>query len=190
MIAGAKKSIWVVLTLAILVSYASGQTNPRWKVFSNRAGWSIGYPAEWKISSCRNCKDPTAPDVFVDFFPPRRPATDGSVLVEHLASKPSGTDADAWLADISTKANLNPQYNAERLTLDGFPALKVRYRNSAAGVDMESVYVLYGLETFEIEFGSPDASGVLPDKLPNYDIYLKMLTTFRMKIQPESLLNR
>jgi hypothetical protein len=40
-----------------------------WKIFSNRAGWRIRYPAEWNTGSCRSCPDPRAPGVFVDFLP-------------------------------------------------------------------------------------------------------------------------
>jgi hypothetical protein len=98
-------------------------------------------------------------------------------MVEHLASKPSGSSVDAWFADISKTANLNPRLNEERITLDGSPALKVRY-HTATGDEMEVVYVVFGLETFEIHFGG-QAPGIPFEKLGNYATYLKMLGTFR-----------
>lgn len=171
--------ILVAITLVAMPKCSPSQTRPRWKAFANRAGWSISYPAAWKIGSCRDCQDPTAPDVFVDFFPPK-PA-DGWVIIEHLENKPQATPADAWLQGISTTANLNPRYREENLTLGGFPGLKVRYHNPSAGVDTESVYVVCGLETFEIDFGG-EMHGVPVDELANYSTYLKMLRTLQMKI--------
>ena len=98
-------------------------------------------------------------------------------MVEHLASKPSDTSVDAWLAAISRTANPNPRLNEERLTLDGLPALKARYR-SPFGNDTEAVYVVSGLETFEIYF-SGKRPGVPVEQLGNYATYLEMLGTFR-----------
>jgi hypothetical protein len=166
-----------VVALSVLAMYVPGWANQTWKIFSNRAGWSISYPADWNIGSCRSCKDPTAPEVFVDFFLSAKIESDGWVMVEHLASKPSDISADGWLADTAKKANLNPRLSEERITLDGSPALKVRYR-TATGEETEAVYVVAGLETFEIHF-SGQAPGVPLEKLANYATYLKMLGTFR-----------
>jgi hypothetical protein len=83
---------------------------------------------------------------------------------------------DTWLADLSKTANLNSPLSEERITLDGSPALKVRYR-TATGEETEAVYVVVGLETFEIHFGG-QAPGVPLEKLGNYETYLKMLGTF------------
>lgn len=166
-----------MVTLSVLAMYLPGWAKQTWKIFSNRAGWSISYPADWKIGSCRSCNDPTAPEVFVDFFPPAKSDSDGWVMVEHLASKPSDSSVDAWLADIAKKANLNPRLNEERITLDGSPALKVHYR-TATGDETEAVYVVVGLETFEIYFGG-QSPGIPLEKLGNYATYSKMLGTFR-----------
>jgi hypothetical protein len=166
-----------MVTLLVLAMYAPGRAKQTWKIFSNRAGWSISYPADWNIGSCRSCKDPTAPDVFVNFFPPSNIDFDGWVMVEHLASKPSDSSVDSWLADTARKANLNPRLSEKGITLDGSPALKVRYR-TATGDETEVVYVVVGLETFEIHFGG-QAPGVPLEKLGNYATYLKMLGTFR-----------
>jgi hypothetical protein len=169
----------VPLTVLVLAMCALSQVKPTWKIFANRAGWSIRYPADWSISSCRSCEDPTAPDVFVDFIPPTKQDSGGRVMVEHLASKPSGTSVDAWFADVSKTANLNPRLSEERMNLDGLPALKVRYR-TATSDDTESVYVVSGSETFEISFNSRKP-GVPLEKSGNYAIYSKMLETFRVK---------
>ena len=155
------------------------QPNGSWRTFSNRAGWSLSYPADWHVGSCKSCKDPTAPDVFVDFFPPEKRDSAGWVMVEHLASKPSDSSVDAWFAEISKTANLNTRLSEERITLDGSPALKVRYR-TATRDEMEAVYVVVGLETFEICFAG-QTSGIPLEKLDNHATYLKMLGTFRVK---------
>lgn len=88
-----------------------------WMVFPNRAGWSNRYPAGWKIGSCKSCLDPTAPNVFVDFFPPADNGSDGWVMIEHLQDKPSEISVDAWFNDIKMKANLNPEIDEEKFTL-------------------------------------------------------------------------
>ncbi|MCL4523653.1 MAG: hypothetical protein M1453_08515 [Acidobacteria bacterium] len=154
----------------------------KWKVFSNRAGWSIGYPADWKVASCKNCPDPTDPDVYVDFFPPTDKQSDeGWVMVVHLVDKPPGMSADQWFADIKQTANLNPRINEQRLTLNDLPALKVRYRNSSGGgLEMEAVYVLSGSKTFAINF-SGNKPGIALDSLRNYPIYVRMLSSFKIK---------
>ncbi len=104
---------------------------PKWKTFSNRAGWSIAYPADWTIGSCRSCPDPSAPDVYVDFFPSNQ--KDGSVVVQHLANQPSNVNLDQWFTEIKTTANQNSQVSEEKVSLDGLAALKVRYRNPNNG---------------------------------------------------------
>ena len=153
---------------------------PTWKSFSNRAGWSIGYPADWTIASCKSCSDPAAPEVFVDFFPPRERGA-GWVMIEHLAEKPSSMSADDWLADIKRTANQNPQLSEERFALDGLPALKVRYRNpSGGGYEMETVYVVSGAQTFAIGF-SGDVQGFSVATSENYPTYLEMVKTFKVK---------
>jgi hypothetical protein len=166
----------VAVTLALLAMYAPGQAQPPWKIFTNRAGWSISYPADWSIGSCRNCKDPTAPDVFVEFFPPAGRDSGGWVTVDHLRRKPSDSSVDEWLADISKTTNLSPRLSEERITLHGLPARKVRY--STGEGEREAVYTVFGLETFEIQFVT-QKSAVLLEKSSNYDTYLKMLGTFR-----------
>lgn len=170
-------TLLAMVMLSVLAMDVPGWANQTWKIFSNRAGWSISYPADWNIGSCRSCKDPTASEVFVDFFPPGKIDSDGWVTVEHLSSKPSDSSVYVWLADTAKKANLNPRLREERITLDGSPALKVRYR-TATGDETEAVYVVVGLQTFEIHFGG-QAPGVPLEKLSNYATYLKMLGTFR-----------
>src|SRR5262245_47332201 len=114
---------------------------PEWKTFSNRAGWSMNYPANWTVASCHSCSDPTAPDVYVDFFPPKNRET-GFVMVEHLASQPSTMTVNQWLMELKRTANQNHQLAEESYMLNGMPALRVRYYNSSdRGHQMEAVYV-------------------------------------------------
>jgi len=155
---------------------------PNWKQFKSRGGWKISYPADWQISSCRSCKDPTSAGVFVDFSPPTN--AEGFVMVEQLASRPSNISADAWLRDVSTRANVNPQIQGQKLTVSSVPARKVRYR-TVSGEEMESVYVVSGSDTFALDFnGELDSKrpGVPLEKLNGYAIYLEMITTFRVEL--------
>ena len=141
--------LYVLFAPPLIGTLAFGE-HPTWKVFSNRAGWSIHYPCDRTIASCKSCKETTAPDVFVDFFPPKDRDT-GWVMVEHLADKPSGTGVDIGLAELKQTANLNPRLKEERFTTHDLPALRVLYRNpSNGGEEMESVYVVSGSLTFAI----------------------------------------
>ena len=99
-------------------------------------------------------------------------------MVSPLASKPSGISVDAWLADISKRANLNPHIAEQKLSVNGLPALRVRYRHPDG--DSEEVYVISGSQTFSIAFGgAPRTPGTPLEKLPSYATYLKMLESFR-----------
>jgi hypothetical protein len=162
---------------ACVLAYARA---PQWKVFSNRAGWSIRYPAGWSTASCNSCTDPAAPEVFVDFFPPKD-RDSGWVLIQHLGDKPRGETIDAWFTQVKQTANLNPLLKEERFTLNRLPALRVRYRNdSGRGYEMEEVYVVCGSRTFEIGFGG-DKEGLALEAYANYPIYVRMVETFNVK---------
>lgn len=169
-----------LITSLLLCAGAIG-LDPTWKLFSNRSGWSINYPSNWTIASCKSCKDPTAPEVFVDFFPPKD-RDSGWVMIEPLADKPSGMSADKWLAQLKQTANLNTQLGEQRITLHGLPALCVRYRNpqNNGGEETETVYVVSGSQSFAIEF-SGKKPGFPLGSFRNYDIFLKMVQSFTVK---------
>ena len=120
-----------VLSFGILSSGAR-----KWRVFSNRGGWSIRYPSNWKIASCHSCTDP---------------------------------------------ANLNAKIKEERFTVNGLPALKVRYRNpDNGGSEMEDVYVIWGSRTFSVSFSGCKPGSSL-EKMRNYETFLQMVASFRVK---------
>jgi hypothetical protein len=170
----------VLLVLTFFGLSAAGQVIPKWKVFTSRGGWSISHPSNWRIGSCHACKDPKKPGVFVDFFSPD--LNEGWVIVEPLAEKPSNTSPDSWLSEVAKTANVNPHIDEQELKVNDLPALKVCYRTSS-DQQIESVYVLSGLKTFEIEFsGDLSRQGTVKplETLGNYQTYLKMLQTFRV----------
>ena len=139
------------------------------------------HPADWKIGSCNSCKDPRESGIYVDFLSPE--TQQGWVMVEPLAEKPSNANANAWLAQVATTANVNPHLDEQRLKLDNQPALRVRYRTSS-GQQMEAVYVVSGSKTFKIEFSGDlsEQGTVAPlETLGNYQTYLKMLGTFEAR---------
>lgn len=151
-----------------------------WKTFFNRAGWSMNYPAHWKIASCHTCSDPAAPDVYVDFSPPDR-REPGTVTVEPLAQQPPTMTLDQWFADVKSSSNQNPQLAQKRFTLNGLPALRVRYRiPSGTGYEIETVYVVCRRRTFAIEF-DPQRGGIPLEASGNYPSYLEMVKTFKIK---------
>jgi hypothetical protein len=156
----------------------SAETGPAWKTFANRAGWSVSYPGNWSVESCKTCTDPTAPEVFVNFFPPPEMEAEGSVMIEPLADKPADISVDAWLEQLPTRANHNPLRRETRVMLNGTPALQVRYRTDA-GDDKEAVYVVSGVRTFEIEF-STEQPHVPLERLANYTTFQAMLEAFQI----------
>ena len=170
-----------VLAVTIVAFSAAGQAAPKWRVFVSQAGWSINYPPDWRIGSCRSCRDLRKPGVYVDFLSPD--FQKGLVMVEPLADRPSDAIADPWLTQVAKTANVNPHLHEQRLLLDDQPALRVRYRTSS-GQQMEAVYVVSGSKTFEIEFsGDLSEKGTVDplETLGNYQTYLKMLATFRVR---------
>jgi hypothetical protein len=173
------------ITLMLVGLNLCAQTPSAWKLFKSRGGWSISYPKQWRVSSCRSCKDPTAPGVFVDFFPPTMKTDEGWVMVEPLRDRPSRTAEDDWLSNISKTANVNAQISKEKMRVDRFPALKVRYRTKD-GDEMESVYVAARSRTLVVDFNA-DQSGNRPgaplETLPNYQSYRQMLDTLRITPQ-------
>jgi hypothetical protein len=181
---GVKRYAWVHFSLLLVICGLLPIVliaRPKWKTFSNRAGWSIAYPADWSISSCRSCSDPTAPDVYVDFFPPNKQGAGSSVMVQHLADQPSNVTLDQWFAEIKRTANQNPQVSEERVSLDGRAALKVRYRNpNNGGYWLEAVYVVAHGQTFSIDF-SGEAGVPALEPLENYKIYLDMVKSLKLK---------
>jgi hypothetical protein len=120
--------------------------------------------------------------VFVDFFPPKNETVEGWVMVEPLADKPSNTSVDAWLAYISGRANLNPHIREKKLTLNGQPALKVRY-HTADGEEVAAVYVVAGSDTFSVTF-SGEKPGAPLEEFGNFVTYLRMPETFRVRAHP------
>jgi len=177
-----RKATVVSLAMTLMGIGATAQLAQPWKTFANRGGWSVSYPADWRIASCKSCKDPAAPGVFVDFFPRDMKTAEGWVMVEPLADKPSSESVNAWLTEVSMTNNVNLQIHEGTLTLNGLPALKVRYR-TGTGEEMETVYMVSGSQTFAVTF-SCDLTGKRPgiplDKLGNYAIYLGIVNTFHV----------
>jgi hypothetical protein len=175
------RALAFVFAVTIVAFSAAGQPAPKWRVFVSRAGWSINYPSDWRLGSCNSCKDLRKPGIYVDFFSPE--PLESMVMVEPLADRPSDASADSWLIQVAKTANLNPHLQEQRLLLDDQPALRVRYRTSS-GQQMEAVYVVFGSKTFEIEFNGDlsEHGSVDPlETLGNYQTYLKMLATFKMR---------
>ena len=62
-----------------------------WHTFTNKAGWMIKYPISWRVSSCRQCSDPTDPNVDVTLY---NASTKQLIAIEHLLDKPSDQTAE------------------------------------------------------------------------------------------------
>ncbi len=170
------------LILFITSTLGLAQTE-KWKSFSNRAGWSISYPPDWKIDACKSCPDPKDPDAYVDFVPPtEKDSEQGWLKVERLGGRPPGMSMDEWFADIKQQENLIPEDDKDlRISLNGLVALKARYHNPKDGNnEIEVVYVLHGLQSFSLEFAATKPNPSV-ESLKNYPIYERMLASFKVK---------
>jgi hypothetical protein len=131
-----------------------------WKMFVSRAGWKIQYPRDWKIGTCKQCLDPTDPDVFVTFG---GPSTKASVTIETLIQKPADEDLDQWLSEVNKESNLKPALSQEFTTVGGVRALRV---TTAEG---DNLYLVKGARTFAIRMKKMSRG---------YRIYQRMLASF------------
>lgn len=154
---------------------ARGQAPRSWKSFSNRAGWSMRYPADWTVGSCRACEDPSAPNVYVEFSPPGSDAG-AWVTVDHVEDRPADQTPEAWLRKL---ARTGAAVVAERwLTLDSLPALEVRYRAQDSS-EFVTTYVVAGTQTFSIELANARPGAV--ERVPRWATYRRMLSSFRVR---------
>ena len=158
------------------------------KTLSNRAGWSIQYPADWSAKSCHACEDLTDTLIeFVDFHPPRYEG--GSVKLEISRRKPDGVSLDE-LFDRIKAPNSRDAYilEEERVTVEELPALLVVYSGPAKtpgkGLQHEITFIIGHHNVFSIALFSPPkirmGDPIIPIKqLKNYDLYQKMVGLFR-----------
>ena len=134
--------------------------------FSSQAGWIIEYPSDWRVSSCTNCTDPTAPDVSVYFY---NPATHEIMTIENLAGRPPGLTDEQWLDQCGTRSVLNSRVNAEWISVNGQRALKVTNRNTDS-TESTNVYFAHGSKTAAIRIQAGGTS---------YRALMRMVSTFK-----------
>ena len=158
----------LLLVQALTISAFCNEPNDTatWRTFTNRAGWSIKHPRDWRVGSCRSCTDPADPNVFVSIY---NPSDAELLMVEHLVDKPKAQSVREWLDDIKMKVNLNPRLSEEWITLAGEPALRVITRNSDS-TQSEDIYVVHAISTFQITFDRSSSSA---------DVCRMMLSTFQ-----------
>ena len=142
-----------------------------WKIFSNRAGWSVKHPSDWDLSSCRNCKDLTDPEGYVGFFPPID-IVNGHVLIENLSDKPSDKSAKEWINSIKNVSSGVGVLDETEVVVGGMKGYKVIWKG-ADNSKHETIYVIFDVsKTISIKFAGDLNKYQDSD---NYSIYLKML---------------
>lgn len=125
----------------------------RWATLTSRSGWIIKYPPDFRVSSCRQCADPTAPDVFVAFSK----SDHVLAMVEPLADAPAGQDTRKWLREVARDTILSPVLKEQWKSVDNESALMVT--NGVSESDQsQNVYVVHRGKTFAIRF--PDVKDV------------------------------
>jgi hypothetical protein len=149
----------VALGLALaaqMYPQAPGGDVSKWITFSSRAGWNIKRPSDLSVSSCRQCDDPTDPDVIVAFF---RSSGEVVAMVEPLADKSPTLSAREWLSGVARGSILSPIISEEWTSIEGAPTLIVV--NGGPDSDRsENVYVLRGAKTWAVRFPDIRDAGV------------------------------
>lgn len=147
--------------------FVEGDNISRWKTFASRAGWSIKYQPDWRVSSCRQCEDPADPSVFVAFSA----SGEVYVVIEPLADKSAARNTQQWLDEVQHDTVLSPVVKKQWMFIDGVPALKVV--NGASDSDRtENVYIAHGTKTLAVRFSNIHDSRTR-------SICQQMLSTFR-----------
>ena len=179
-------ALLIALLLSSIPGPLSAQT-PEWKTLSNRAGWSIQYPADWLASSCHACEDLTDPSLDVANFDP--PRSEGGTVTLEIAMRPDSGSVNQ-LFEMLKAPNSRDAYILEerQTTVGGFPALRVVYSSPAKtpgkGLQHEIMFIVGRHRIFSIGIFSPlkihiDDPIVPIRQLKNYSIYQTMVRLFR-----------
>lgn len=144
--------------------FNNSQDSAKWLTFGSKSGWSIKYPANLKVGSCRQCRDATAPDVFVVFTDP---STNDSMMIEPLRDKPSDLSIGDWLQDLSKTTIANASVSDQWTFIDGRPALKT-VNKGANSNETSNFYLVNGPKTFAIRISNA-----------NNALFQQVLSTFR-----------
>jgi hypothetical protein len=116
-----------------------------WKTFANKAGWSIKYPGNWIVGSCRQCSDPTDANMVTL----SNPSTSELIMIEHLIDKPGDQSVEQWLNDVNVSTNLGPIVSQEWVAFGGTRALKV-INGRLDTTESENIYLVHDSKTFAI----------------------------------------
>ena len=156
------------LDLAQVQSGTERRDAPDWRKFTSRAGWTLEYPSDLTISSCRQCTDPTDPNVFVAFS---RRSGEVIALIEPLADKIVSQSSRQWLSDVARDTILSPILSKEWVSTPG--ALELVVVNGDSKSDKsENVYILHGVKTLAVRIPHVQDIGVR-------SISKRMLSTFK-----------
>jgi hypothetical protein len=125
-----------------------GEDTFQWATFTSRGGWSIRYPPNLHVSSCRQCEDATDPDVIVALS---RSSGEVVVMIEPLADKRLARNTRQWLSEVAHETVLSPVASEQWIFIDGALALTVT--NGASASDKtENIYIVHGVKSFAIHF--------------------------------------
>jgi hypothetical protein len=118
---------------------------PGWKTFTSKGGWQIQYPPNWKISSCTQCSDLRAANIYVVFS---APSSDEYVWIEQLADKPFSQGVAKWLNYLGGTGSSNGNHE-EAISFAGRTALSVHDRET------EKIYVVNNSKSYAIRTSNP-----------------------------------
>jgi hypothetical protein len=161
----------VVLFAQAQPKLVEGGDISRWTAFASRAGWTIRYPPDLHISSCRQCEDPTDPDVAVAFS-----TSSGQIIVmiEPLADKGAGLSTSQWLSEVGHDTVLSPILSEQSTFIDGALSLIV-VNGKADSEKTENIYISHGARTFAVRFPHIQDASIR-------SICRQMLSTFRFSL--------
>jgi hypothetical protein len=138
----------------------------KWKKFASRSGWTIRYPSNWRIRSCKGCLDPTERGVFVDIYDPSR---NEIIFIESFLRRPLNETNDDWLVDLSHKSVLNPRVGEAWVDFNGMRALSVINANTDS-TESQNIYVTNGVVAVAIRINRA---------MTSKPVYQRVLSTFK-----------
>jgi hypothetical protein len=147
--ASATVTVFAVMLMTTDVPATTSQNHTigdNWRTFTNRAGWSVRYPRNWRVTNCRECDDSAEPSAALALT---NPFGDETIMIERLADKPEGKRVETWLHETAKDTVLSAIQHEEWITLNRRKALKV------VNVGSENVYTVDGSLTIAIRYGHP-----------------------------------
>lgn len=151
-----------------------------WQMYVNtKYKYSISYPFEYKLGSCRNCFDLSTAD-FITLDPSQQNRY-GRIMISRLRDRKEEETLEEYLDNISgVDANPIVLGSKKRYRLNGYEVLATVTSNY--GYESKNVFVTNGNNVIHSSFSGVASSsnkGLSLEDYDNIDVFDKMLLTFK-----------